>query len=151
MWSVLLEDLPTQIERAFMAVGATLGAIFGALFGDHVEMFYWLFGFISIDYITGLIAACITQTVSSEIGFRGIIKKSIIILICLLFHGLDQITHWDWIGSAVIVAFCVNETVSVLENVDRAGFGNILPPLVRNVLETVKKQQEETMKRKLNV
>ncbi len=148
MWQNVINNLPTQIERFFMVVGGAVGAFVNWVVGDHCDLFIWLLVFVVADYVTGVVSAGIRHELSSSIGFKGFVKKSVIVLICLLFHGIDQLTGQDWIGSFVIAAFCINELISILENVERAGFGSILPASIRNLLFIVKEQHELTIKKR---
>lgn len=146
MWQNVINNLPTQVERFFMVVGGAVGAFVNWAVGGHCDLFIWLLVFVVADYFTGFVSALIRHELSSSIGFKGFVKKAVIILICLLFHGIDQLTGQDWIGSFVIAAFCINELISILENVERAGFGSILPTSSRNLLFIVKEQHELTIK-----
>lgn len=148
MWQNVINNLPTQIERFFMVVGGAVGVFVNWVVGDHYDLFIWMLVFIIADYVTGLVSAGIRHELSSSIGFKGLVNKSVIVLICFLFHGIDQLTRQDWIGSFVIAAFCINELISILENVERAGLGAILPASIRNILFIVKEQHELTIKKR---
>ena len=40
-------------------------------------------------------------------------------------------------------AFCANEFGSIIENVDRAGFGDFIPPTVRKAFALLKAENEK--------
>lgn len=48
-----------------------------------------------------------------------------------------------------IGALSLNELISILENVEKAGFGSIIPQRIRDMLELVKEKHESQIKSKL--
>lgn len=112
-------------------------------------LFYWLFAFVVADYLTGMIAAARTGTWSSRVGLKGLIRKFVILLVAIGFHGIDQILQEPWIGAWAIGALSLNELISILENVEKAGFGSIIPQRIRDMLELVKEKHESQIKSKL--
>lgn len=71
-----------------------------------------------LDCLTGVIKAIYTKTMSSEIGFKGLLKKITILIIVALSNVLQQITGDNVaIREIVIMFYVANEGISVLENV----------------------------------
>ena len=71
-----------------------------------------------LDYLTGVIKAVYTKNVSSEVGFKGLLKKITILIIVALSNVLQQITGDNVaIREIVIMFYIANEGISVLENV----------------------------------
>lgn len=132
-----------------MGISGGIGAMIGVILGEHAYAFYWLLAFVLIDYVTGLAAACINRVASSSVGFRGLIKKVIIVCVCLLCHGLDQVSHMPFIGLGLVFAFMANEMVSILENISKAGYGSVIPKAVRQIIEAAEDQQINLIKEKL--
>ena len=96
---------------------------------------------IVIDYISGLIKAYETKTLSSAIGFRGILKKVGILLIVMLAVLVDRITIDNGgIRTLVIYYFVANEGLSVLENLAQAGLP--IPKSLKNALKVIKKDNK---------
>lgn len=54
---------------------ALFGALLGGLLGGFDGFLKALILFMVIDYITGLMIAISTKSISSSIGFKGIFKK----------------------------------------------------------------------------
>ncbi len=108
-----------------------------------------MFGFVVTDYVTGIVAAARTGTWSSRCGLKGLIRKFVILLIAIGFHGIDQILNEPWIGAWAIGALSLNEFVSVLENLEKAGFQSIIPRRIRDMLDVVKVKQEKKLKDEL--
>lgn len=96
---------------------------------------------IIIDYISGLIKAYNTKTLSSSIGFRGILKKVGILLIVMLAVLVDRVTIDNGsIRTLVIYYFVANEGLSVLENLAEAGLP--IPKTLKNALKVIKKENK---------
>lgn len=139
----LSDILPRKSEQIVLAVGGSIGGFCAWAFGEFNTSIQWLFAFIVIDYITGLIAAYKTGSWCSSKGFKGIAKKVLILFVVSLCHGLDVTCHTDFIMSAAITAYSVNEVVSILENLDRLGLGGVIPGAVRKGLAVLKEKAEE--------
>lgn len=120
-----------------------------AIFSVIATTFIWLVGgfdvalscllvAIVIDYISGLIKAYNTKTLSSSIGFRGILKKVGILLIVMLSVIVDRITIDNGgVRTLVIYYFVANEGLSVIENLALAGIP--VPKQLKNALKVIKK------------
>ena len=155
MWQHLIswiEDLdPAVLKNVLLAAAGFLSSVVSSLMGEHQNLFYWLFSFVVADYLSGIMAAAVTGTWSSKTGLKGLIKKFVILLVAIGFHGIDQILAEPWIGAWAIGALSLNELISVLENVERAGFGAVIPRRIRDMLAAVKTEHESKIKSKLGV
>lgn len=155
MWNSFLERLstfePGIIKNALLAIAGFFTGMVSTIMGEHQNFFYWLFAFVVFDYLTGMIAAARTGTLSSKIGLIGVVRKLVILLIAIGFHGIDQIFAEPWIGTGACGALSLNELISILENVERAGFGSIIPRHIRQMLDIVKTQEEQKLKQKVGL
>ncbi len=96
---------------------------------------------IVIDYVSGIIKAYNTKTLSSNIGFRGILKKVGILLIVMLAVLVDRVTIDNGgIRTLVIYYFVANEGLSILENLAQAGLP--IPKSLKNALKVIKKENK---------
>lgn len=96
---------------------------------------------IVLDYISGLIKAYNTKTLSSNIGFRGILKKVGILIIVMLAVLVDRVTVTNGsIRTLVIYYFVANEGLSILENLAQAGLP--IPKSLKNALKVIKKENK---------
>lgn len=96
---------------------------------------------IVIDYISGIIKAYETKTLSSAIGFHGILKKVGILLIVMLAVLVDRITIDNGgVRTLVIYYFVANEGLSILENLAQAGLP--IPKSLKNALKVIKKDNK---------
>ena len=74
---------------------------------------------------------------SSSVGGKGILKKIIIFLMVVIANGIDQSTGINYIRQAVIIAYLINESGSILENIENLGYGSIIPSVLRNGLKAI--------------
>ena len=117
-------------------------------YGEPTRLLLLLLGFVVADYLSGTAAAAITGKWSSRVGGKGFIRKFIILLVALGFHGIGEIVGESWIGVWAIGALSLNELISILENIDKAGFGSLIPARIREMLEVVQTNQENKLKNK---
>ncbi len=127
------------IQTAAAAVGAALGYLIGGL--DSLVIA--LLCFVAADYITGICAAVYTKTLSSEIGFKGILKKiCIFILVCIAnLIDVSVIGSGSTIRTAVIFFYISNEGISLLENAVRLGLP--IPDKLKSILANLEKKETE--------
>ena len=97
----------------------------------------WLFIFVVIDHLSGSWYAIKSGNWSSSVGGKGILKKIIIFLMVVIANGIDQSTGINYIRQAVIIAYLINESGSILENIENLGYGSIIPSVLRNGLKAI--------------
>lgn len=130
-----------------MAAGAAAGAAWSFLFGSIPgDALAWCLVFLGVDYLTGTWAACHLGEWSSATGYKGLLKKLVILGCIALCNGLDTIFGTTWIVTAAIGAVSLTELGSVLENITRAGFGSAIPQVVRDLLQIAKDREQALIK-----
>lgn len=94
-----------------------------------------------LDYISGVISAIYNKKLNSKIGFKGILKKCIYIIVIILATLLDNLLGQSGaIRTVVIYFFVANDGISILENVAETNVP--LPKKIIEVLEQLKKENE---------
>ena len=136
-------------EKIIKVAAAVAGAIAG-LYGGWSAMLTILVVMMCIDYVTGLLVAWTgrsTKTenggLSSKVGFIGIAKKGVIMLIVLLATLLDQAignTAMVFQGATVFY-YIANEGLSILENADQLGVRT--PRFIHDRLEIMRDQNDK--------
>lgn len=119
-----------------------LAAIAGALswfFGGFDVIVTVLVAFIVIDYATGVIAGAITGQLSSAVGFKGILKKVCILLMVGVGVLLDRYIGQPVCRTMVCTFYIVNEALSILENLGRAGVA--YPAKLKDIILLLNKKQ----------
>lgn len=101
---------------------ATIGTLFAWLFGEWDLMFKVLASFMVIDYVTGIIVAFIENTVDSKVGFKGILKKVLMLILLIVSVLLDRLLGTEWLFRTATAYFLIgNEGLSILENIAKTG------------------------------
>ncbi len=132
----------TQIELRIMAVFSAVGAAFSFLVGGIDKLLTALLIFVVLDYVTGLIAAWKTASLDSKKGFEGIKRKVVMLLIVIMAHWIDAgIFGVSTCRSMVIFAYLGNEGLSIIENLDRMGYGEFIPVVIREKLVQLRQEK----------
>lgn len=121
---------------------ATCASLFAFLYGDITPLFWAVLAFMVLDYITGVIVAITKHELSSEIGFKGLAKKFLILIFIALAHILDVnvLNTFAVLQSAVMMFFIANEGISLVENAAKLGLP--IPSKFLDILKQLKKQGE---------
>lgn len=105
------------MKKEFNTLAAIFGTIISYMFGGFSAILQILLYFAILDYITGMASAYKNKELSSKIGFRGIIKKVVMFLICSLAYKMDLLLNLNnFLYSGVIIWYCANEALSIVEN-----------------------------------
>lgn len=130
------------MEKYFNAIVAVLATFFTYLFGGWDLALKILITFMVLDYVTGVIYAYVIKTLNSEVGFRGLIKKCMILAVLIVGVELDRILGTgNWVFRTLVCYFYIaNEGISLLENVGNIGIP--IPNKIRNALEQLNKDEE---------
>ena len=120
----------TKVQIAITAIGGWVGYFVGGMDGLLIALIVLM----SLDYISGIMCAIIDKKLSSAIGFRGICKKALILMLVGVANIVD--VHVVGTGSAlrgaVISWYLSNEGLSLLENA--AHIGLPVPDPLKNAL-----------------
>lgn len=133
--------IPTFKRCVLMSIGATIGAWLGYAIGGFDAALLWLFGFAVLDFITGNIAVIKAGKWQSNMAYRGIFKKMFIFIMVAICHGVDMSMGTDFVRTACVFAYILNEVGSILENIERMGFGDIIPSVLKDALDVAKKEK----------
>ena len=119
---------------------ACVGAAIASLLGGWTGAMTTLVILMLIDYVTGIIVAgvfhnspkCSGGALSSAVGFKGICRKFVILLIVVVACRVDLLMDTNIIRDATCIGFCANELVSITENAGLMGI-----PLPRKLVEAI--------------
>lgn len=108
-----------KLQMTITAIGGWLGYFVGGMDGLLTALLILM----TIDYITGIMCAIVDKQLSSAVGFKGICKKVLILMLVGVAHVIDLhvVGTGEALRSAVICFYLSNEGVSVLENAGRLG------------------------------
>jgi len=112
----MFKNIPISAMTSIVATGII------SVFGGWDSDLQAIVAMIVLDYTTGIIAATINAELSSKIGFKGILKKVLYLIVIAVAVVLDNlIGAGGWIRSATIYFFVANEGISILENAGKSG------------------------------
>lgn len=132
------------MEKYFNGIVAILATFFTYLFGSWDLALQVLIVFMILDYGTGVLYAYLTNQLNSEVGFKGLVKKCMILVVLIIGVMLDRIVgNGTWVFRTLVAYFYIaNEGISLLENVGNIGIP--IPNKIRNALEQLNKDDEES-------
>ena len=136
-------------RAAFIAATGAAGGLIAELFGGWDSDIVTLVIFMAVDYITGLIVAAVfkrsqktdTGALSSKVGFVGLCKKGVMMLIVLIAHRLDLMIGTEYIRTATVIGFCCSELVSIIENAGLMGIP--LPEVIKKAIDILKNRSDK--------
>ncbi len=124
------------MEKLFNSISIAVGVIGGAavrLTGGFDLMFRALLVMIALDYISGVIKAVHQRQLSSEIGFKGILRKITILLVVAAANIIQEALVGETaVREMVIMFYIANEGISLLENV--SSISARIPEKLKNIL-----------------
>lgn len=137
-----------SIKAIVYGAAAMAGGFLSWLFGGCNTPLAVLLACLALDYATGLIVAGIfhksPKTASggleSRAGWKGLFRKVATLFMVAVAHFVDVLLGTVYIRDAVVMAFCVNEILSLLENFGLMGLP--IPKALANAVELLRKKEE---------
>lgn len=133
-----------KMEKLFNDVSIAIGLIGGLIvsfLGGWDGLAITLVSFIVLDWITGLLKAIYNKELSSYKGFKGIIKKVVILIVVGVTVLLQNNMGIPAIREIVMMFFIANEGISLLENVSQMGVP--FPEKLKDVLIQLRDKKKE--------
>ena len=134
-----IDLLWAKIQVAITAIGGWIGWFLGGVDGMLIALIVLM----ALDYISGVMCAIEDKKLSSAVGFKGIMKKCLI----LMLVGVANILDVNVVGTgavlrgAVICFYLSNEGLSLLENA--AYLGLPVPEKLKEVLSQLHHRDEK--------
>lgn len=134
------------MKTAICTALGVIASFITTLFGGWDTGMITLIIFMVVDYATGLIVAGVfknsTKTASgaleSRAGWKGLCRKGVTLLIVLIAYRLDLLIGTNYIRDAVIIGFCANEAISIVENAGLMGLP--LPAVISKAIDLLTKK-----------
>ena len=124
------------INKVVWFIGSIISLIF-LITGGEDKMMNCLIILMTIDYLTGVAKAFIIEKVNSKAGFKGLLKKMVMILVVVLAYQIDLLFESKFgIKSLTVGILLGNEGLSILENASICGVP--IPEKLKNMLEQYK-------------
>ena len=118
------------------------GGVLASLWGRLPLLLQSLLVLMALDIASGLIAGYITRSLSSDVSWRGMAKKSLVLLLVAACEILQR--TWNLglpLASAVVGFYIVHEMISIVENTARAGLP--MPKTLASALRKLRARTEE--------
>ena len=137
------------MKNAICTSIGVVGSLIASLFGGWTASLTTLLIFMGIDYLSGVILAGVfhqspktaTGTLESRTGFKGLIRKGMILLFVWIGYRLDLTVGTTYIRDAVCITFMCNELLSIVENAGLMGIP--IPAVITNGIDILKKKANE--------
>lgn len=140
-------------NKGIQAALSAAFAAFAVYMGNLAVPIVVLMVMMLLDYISGVAAAWVQNTLSSKVGGVGIVKKVAYMALIVVAMGIDYLIYsgisavninleYDmWFGLLVTVWLLINELISILENL--SGIGVPIPDFLRKIVEKLKVSAEK--------
>lgn len=127
---------------------ALFGSFFGWFLGGFDKLLIALLIFVIIDYVTGVLVSVIQKNISSKIGFKGICKKIFIFVLVGIANIIDTsiLGTGEMVRGAVILFYCSNELISILENVSKTGLP--IPDYLKTVVNNLRRESNKKVNKR---
>ena len=137
------------IKNGILAGLAVFGSFAANALGGWDASLQVLIALMVADYITGVLVAAVwhksskssSGTLNSVAGFKGILKKCMILMLVWIGVLLDQALGSAYARTAVVLFFIGNEGISLLENLGLMGVP--FPAFLRRALEALRDQGDK--------
>lgn len=136
------------VKMTFISIIGAIGGFITSLLGGWSSDMQTLLTLMGIDIVMGLLIAAFwkksekssTGTLSSSSMAKGLIRKGVYLLIILVAYRLDLSLNVEYIRTAVIIAFIVNEVISIIENAGVMGVP--IPGVITRAIEVLRQKSE---------
>ena len=118
------------------------------MFGIWDTALIVLVSFMALDYLTGVLRAWINKEVSSDIGLKGIARKTVIFIVLIVAVLLDRLLNTGtWVFRTLVCYFYIaNESISLLENCSALGLP--IPEQLKDALIQLKEGEKKDLNKK---
>ncbi len=139
----------TETKAAIMTGAGVIGGMISQAFGGWDAALITLLLFMAVDYLSGLIVAGVFQasdksasgSLSSIACWQGLLKKGMTLIIVLVAARLDIVLGTAFVRDAVVIAYVVNETISIIENAGLMGLP--VPDAIMSAIEQLQGKNEQ--------
>ena len=139
----------TETKAAVMTGAGVIGGMISQAFGGWDAALMSLLLFMAVDYLSGLIVAGVFQasdksasgSLSSVACWQGLLKKGMTLVIVLVAARLDIVLGTAFVRDAVVIAYIVNETISIIENAGLMGLP--VPDVIMQAIEQLQGKHEQ--------
>lgn len=135
-------------ENIIKTITAAIGTVITWLFGTWDTALIVLIALMVLDYSVGLTKAYVNKVVSSDVGLKGITRKSLILIVLIVAVMLDRLLNTGtWVFRTLVCYFYIaNEGISLLENCAQLGLP--IPDKLKEALIQLKEGNKKEIVKK---
>lgn len=120
-----------------------IGSAIASAFGGWTGAMTTLIIFMAVDYLSGLIVAGVfhrsaktdSGALNSYVGFKGLCKKGMMLLVVLVAARLDMLLGINYVRDVACIGLIANELISILENAGLMGVP--IPKVLSKAIEVL--------------
>lgn len=136
------------MRETILALCGVVGAFIAHAFGGWSAALATLLIFMAIDLISGCLLAAVFHAspkskggaLESKAMAKGLVRKGMALLVVLIGARLDIMLDINYVRDGIVVAFCVSELLSILENMGLMGVP--MPAVLTNAIDILKSKSE---------
>ena len=137
------------MKNWILTAAGAVGGFISYIFGGWNAALTTLVIFMIVDYITGIIVAAVfhkspktaTGGLESRAGFKGFIRKCVMLVFVLIGYRLDIISGAGFIRDSLCIGFIANELISIVENAGLMGIP--LPKVINQAIDILNRKSED--------
>lgn len=135
-----------KLKSIVSSVTGIIGSLLINLIGAPTDDLIILIVLMIIDLIVGFLISAIWQKssktdsgkLSSGVMFKGIVKKFFTLVVVVIAFQLDKLLAMNAIRHIVIIAFIVEEILSIIENIAITGIK--IPGIINKALDVLESE-----------
>lgn len=129
-------------DHFFSFVWSVPATIFTFAYGVDSQMLSALLVLMLADYITGMLASVMDDKgLSSAVGFKGLLKKFVVLIILAVTHHIDLLLGTNVVMLGALYFYGALELISITENAGRMGIP--MPGIVKNAITILKERGDQ--------
>lgn len=137
------------VKTTLITIIAAIGSGIANILGGWTSDLETLMILMAIDFVMGLLIAAVWKrsgksqngALSSWSAWKGLCKKCVSLLFVLIAYRLDMAIGVDYLRTAVIIGFIVNELISIVENAGIMGVP--IPSAITKAIDILRKKEGE--------
>lgn len=135
------------MKQTVCTVIGLVGGVLTSALGGWNEALAALLICMTLDYATGLIVAGVFHAspkspgggLESNAGWKGLARKVVTLMIVVVAHEMDVLLGISYLRDAVVIGFCANEVISILENAGLMGLP--ISGVLREAIDQLKRKE----------
>lgn len=137
------------MKHIISTIGGVVGGVVATLLGGWTDGLLVLVILMSIDYLSGLVLAGVFHAsqkspnggLESKAGLKGLVRKIFVLALVVVAHQIDRLIGANYVRDAATIAFCLNETISLIENVGLMGVK--VPKVLQRAIDVLRDKADK--------